>query len=181
MNVLKIIARESFFILWVQLLVIGSFSPMAEASNIKNPSKKELLSKSQLSYRASGGFTEVNSFSVIISCVDGKISTYRSLRNNRHGALRRTGTMTKVEYLNLWDKMLRHRVMSMPNAPEPKHDILDEFTVEFEAKVGKTTHNFSARGCSRPEASRHFAIRNLLDQAADMKTVWDLHQKIVRK
>src|SRR4051812_31659944 len=46
-------------------------------------SNDELLEKSQISYAADGGFTGVRSFSVIISCVNGRISTLKTIRNPR--------------------------------------------------------------------------------------------------
>jgi hypothetical protein len=123
----------------------------------------------------------VGGYAVILSCVDGKISTYRSVKNNRHGTFRKTGTLTKEAYLNLWDDALRRRIFEMKDAPAPRQDILDEFTVHFEAKVGDASNQFSAYGCSRPEAAAYFALRSLLDQAADMKTIWSLHNSIARK
>jgi hypothetical protein len=144
-------------------------------------SKKDILTKSQLSYRADGGFSEINSYAVIISCVDGKISTLRSVRDSRRGTFRKTGTMSKEAYLNLWDKMLRRRVFTMKDAPAPKQEILDQFTVQFEAKIGDAANKFEAHGCSRPEAAPYFALRNLIDQAADMQVVWNLRDSIARK
>jgi hypothetical protein len=191
MPILKLILREICFILWVQLLVFGNSFSILEAKTrpikttivhvTKTISPKDILEKSELSYRASGGFTEVGSYAVIISCVGGKISTFRSVHNNRHGTFRKNGTMTKEAYLALWDNMLRRRVFEMKDAPAPRQDILDEFTVHFEAKVGDASNKFSADACSRPEASPYFALRSLLDQATDMKIVWDLHNSTARK
>jgi hypothetical protein len=183
--------REIFFVVWIQLLVFGNSYSIVEAKPrldkthvvhiTKVIDKKDLLAKSELSYRATGGFSEVNSYTVILSCVNGKISTFRAVRNNRHGIFRKPGTMSQEAYLNLWDNMLRRKVFEMKDAPTPRQDILDEFTVHFEAKVGDATNKFAAYGCSRPEAAPYFAIRNLIDQAADMKIVWDLHNNIARK
>ncbi len=191
MKIRNVILRETFFILWVQLLVFGNFNsaeaakPVSKKDHVvsirKTIAKKDILAKSQLSYHATGGFTEVNSFAVIITCANGKISTYRSVRNNRHGTFRRTGTLSKEAYLALWDEMLRRRIFEMQDAPAPKQDILDEFTVNFEVKVGDASNKFAAYGCSRPEASSYFALRSLMDQTADMKAIWDIHHSIVRK
>src|SRR5688572_21089006 len=65
MNIFRVIIRETFFVLWIQLLVASSFHPSLDAKVrpqvkrpvvvVKNPSKKEILAKSELSYRAFGG------------------------------------------------------------------------------------------------------------------------------
>lgn len=191
MTILKTLLREIFFVVWIQLLVFGNSPSILEAKPrtdkthvvhvTKTIAKKDILAKSELAYRATGGFSEVNSYTVILSCVNGKISSYRAVRNNRHGIFRKTGTMTQQAYLNLWDNMLRRKIFEMKDAPTPRQDILDEFTVNFEAKVGDASNKFSAYGCSRPEASPYFALRNLIDQAANMQVVWNLHHSIARK
>jgi hypothetical protein len=147
-------------------------------------STSDLLASSQISYRAEGGFTGVQSYGVIISCVKGKISVMKSIfdprLNSEKSRIRQIGTMDSNAYITLWDSLAAHAVLKMDNAPEPKYDILDEFTVTFYTKVGDTLHQFYARGISRPEAAKYFAVRNLIDTAVDMKALWNTHNNLAK-
>lgn len=143
-----------------------------------------LLRKSQISYRAEGGFSKVQSYSVIISCVDGKISTLATIHDPHLGAdkgtLHQTGTLDKDQYLRLWKSAAQMGVQSKKDAPPLKQDILDEFTVTFDVQAGNWNHRFSAAGISRREASSYFAIRSLLDQYAQTAWLWDQYQELTK-
>lgn len=143
-----------------------------------------ILKNSQISYRAEGGFTGVKSYGVLISCVDGKISVLKSIHDPRLRSkqpLRVTGTMDRDSYLNLWQGLKKQAVFGLKDGPPLKQDSLDEFTLSFEAKIGKQTNAFKVTACSRPEASRYFAVRNLLDHAVGMRSLWDKHSDLARK
>lgn len=120
----------------------------------------DILAHSQISYRADGGFTGVQSFSVLISCVDGQISFLKSIHDPRseeaNSTLRQIGSLGKDEYLTLWDILLKCRVFNIPNAPDPKTDLLDEFTYTFDVSVGSENHQFRIYAMSRPGGSSVF-------------------------
>ena len=174
---LRLLLKEAFFIVWLQVLALHpSFS--APHKKIENRAAKtatthftdkELLKKSQISYHAVGGFTGVKSYSVMISCVDGHVSALSSITDPHARiaatALKKKSNMTAKEYVALWDNLKRHHVFNKKDNSKPKQDILDEFTVHFEAKVGDREHEFKVYACSRPEAAQYFAIRSLLDNA----------------
>jgi hypothetical protein len=189
----RLVIKEIVFIAWLQILTMNStfaFSaqpkhrPAAKQDQRISVTHKELLKNSQISYRAEGGFTGVKSYSVIISCVDGRISSMSSIVDPnvpKAVPLRKRSTMKAEEYLALWDDLKRHQVFNKKDATNPRHDILDEFTVHFEAKVGPKDHSFKVFGCSRPEAAQYFALRNILDQAAGMKQLWETRERFARK
>lgn len=166
------------------LLTIVLIVSSLDAAGLAN--KSRILQRSEISYQAEGGFTGVNAYSVHISCVDGKISTLAMIKDPRltHDAtstLKKTGTLTKEEYLNLWARLDRMAIFDKKDAPSPKLEIFDEFTLNFVAKVGPIENQFSVQGCSRPEASQYHAFRQLLDQSVNMASLWDSHQSIARK
>lgn len=171
-------------------LVLGLFiSASAGAIGEENEperleySPEKLLENSQISYRAEGGFTGVQAYSVVIACVNGRISILKSIHDPRHGnasPIRQTTRLSSETYLRLWDDLLKNAIFSLRDAPLPNHDILDEFTVHFEARVGKVQHRFQVYGCSRPEASRYFAVKNLLDQASQMSHLWERHKNLAK-
>jgi hypothetical protein len=140
---------------------------------------QEILKNSQISYHADGGFTGVRSYGVIISCVNGKISTLKSIHNpGRQGASRQKGTMDHASYIRLWKSLKRQRAFTAQNVPAPKHDIRDEFTIDFEARVGSEKNAFRVYGIGRPEASHQFAIKTLIDSAARMQAFIGDRQKV---
>jgi hypothetical protein len=147
-------------------------------------SNKDLLANSQISYHADGGFTSVQSYGVILSCVNGKISVLKSISDPRlpdkAALVHDVSTISQREYLELWDNLDRQALFQMSDAPLPKVDIADEFTVTFHAKVGSVHHEFSVRGIGRPEAARYFAIRELVDNAVHMKALWNVHSNVAR-
>lgn len=182
--------REAFFMALIQILVA---SPSAAQRNHKKVqpaavqiqfSDKEILHQSQISYRAEGGFTGVTSYGVILSCVDGKVSVLKSLNDpkltNRNHKMIELKTMDKEQYLNLWNTLQRMNVFVTQNAPDPKLDILDEFTFTFNIKAGDREHQFRVYGINRPESSRHFAFKNVIDKFSDMNSFWNSHQSIAR-
>src|SRR5260221_6338209 len=120
-------------------------------------SDSEILKKSQVSYRADGGFTGINSYGVIISCVHGRISVLKSLHDPHRPAafIHQKGTMSKNEYLQLWKGLKKQKVFFASNIPEPKGDIADQFTVSFEASAGDHKNEFKVHGIGRPEACQH--------------------------
>ena len=160
-------------------------------NSVENPqpqveiSDKEILSASQLSYRAEGGFTGVQSFGVILSCVNGRVSVMKSIYDPRLAAdrarTREIGTMSPDTYLALWNNLDRHALFKMTDAPLPTRDIEDEFTVHFYAKAGKMLHQFDVVGISRPEAARYFAVQRLIDGSVKMQALWGLHQNLAKK
>jgi len=175
----------------VQLLILGqnqayTLDQIDDETNVFfNPSINSIIKRSQISYMADGGFTEVESFGVIISCVDGKISVLKTLLdpNNFSTAarLRQTGTMPKKTYLKLWNNIKKQGVFEIQNAAEPHRDIRDEFTYHFNLSVGNYNHEFTVYGITRHEVSRHFAVRSLIDSASKMSTLWTTHQQRASK
>ena len=144
-------------------------------------SPEELIKESQISYRADGGFTGIESYGVIISCVNGKISVLKSIADpnlgNGQNVVRQLGTLDQQTYLALWDTLDNHAMFRMNDAPQPKHEIADEFTVTFFAKVGGAHHKIQVPGIRRPEVSRYFALLSIIDNAADMKSLWNEYQQ----
>lgn len=146
--------------------------------------EKEIIRESQLSYRAEGGFTGVESFGVILSCVNGQVSVMKSINDPRlspqQAHMREVGTMNIIKYLDLWKDLDRSAVLSMADAPLPKTDIRDEYTVHFYAKLGESFHQFDVNGITRPEVSRYFAIRKLIDDSVQMQALWATHQNTAK-
>lgn len=182
--------KQGFFFFWLQLLVV----PASQAQHKKhapaptpliNASRNDILKNSQISYRAEGGFTGIHSYSVIVTCVRGKISTLQSIHDprirNGNSHLRRAGRMDKVSYLNLWKSLNNLAVLNIKDAPNPKMDILDEFTVKFEARAGDYKNTFKVYGCGRPEAARYYAVKNIIDQSVDMRSLWATHSRLAKK
>ena len=188
------LVKEAIILIWIQLLVISpnhaGFWKKAEKPQKANEpisliSNKKILKDSTISYRATGGFTGVKSFNVIMSCKDGKISLLKTihnpLRNRRRPTLRERGRMDYVAYLRLWEYFQKQQIFKVKDAPEPKRDIVDEFTFHFEVRIGKKKNTFKIYGISRPEAARYFAFKNLIDQASDMASLWDQHGALAKK
>jgi hypothetical protein len=99
----------AFSLMMIGQLQAGPFQHLIEAKKqqaFPRPSEEELLEESQLSYRAEGGFTGVESYGVIISCVKGKVSILKSIHDPRlekdNARIRQIGTMDQNEYLQLW-------------------------------------------------------------------------------
>lgn len=148
------------------------------------PSDSELLKESQISYRAEGGFTGVESYGVIISCVKGKISVMKSIHDprlkNEAARVRQLGNMNQNDYLRLWGDLQRQAFFKMRDSNPLTMDINDEFTNYFIAKVGGKSHKFEVVGISRPEASRYYALRERIDQSVNMKSLWSSHENLAR-
>jgi hypothetical protein len=155
-----------------------------EERPIKSVSKKAILANSQISYRAEGGFSGVESYGVIISCVKGKMSVMMSIYDPRlhedNSRVRRLGSMDSGEYLNLWDNLQRQALFKLQDSPPLTMDITDEFTNHFFVKVQDKHHQFNVVGISRPESSRYYAIRQLIDQSVNMRSLWDIHHNLAR-
>lgn len=179
-HIMKILFRESLFILWIQLL--GFNLNQAHAVDEFNDHSEQILNRSQISYSADGGFTGVNSYSVIISCVDGKISVLKTISDPRvkDKNIYEKSTMDRSAYLALWDNLERMQVFNKKDGKKPSFDVLDEFTTSFSFKIGDKTSQFEAFACSRPECAQYFAIQNLLDKTVQMNRLWDTHQTLVR-
>ncbi len=145
--------------------------------------EQDILKSSQISYKADGGFTGVRSYGVIISCVNGKISTLKSIHDPRRheGALRQNGTMNTETYLRLWQSLKKQNAFQAKNVAEPKLDITDELTIEFEARVGTMKNDFKVHGITRPEASQHYAIKSIIDSAVQMQAFAGSHEKLALK
>lgn len=146
--------------------------------------QEKLLKDSQISYRAEGGFTGVRSYGVIISCVKGKISVMKTAYDPRlpeeQARIHQIGILSQEQYLALWDELQKRSVLTMRNAPLPKFDITDEFTVHFYAKAGVDENNFQAYGLSRPEISRYLAVRKMIDETVNMSALWSSHSALAR-
>ncbi|MFN0118409.1 MAG: hypothetical protein ACKVQC_08995 [Elusimicrobiota bacterium] len=174
-SLLMSISLNSFAV-WEMPLVKSSVGSMPEVI------KKQLIQNSQISYRAEGGFSKAESYGVIISCVDGKVSTLTSIYDPRfstaNSKLRKIGSMSTEDYLDLWASLNRQALFQSVDAPEPKKEQLDEFTVTFFAKIGDDLHNFKVKSIKRPEASRYFALQNLIDRAAQMQVLWQSHKTL---
>jgi len=149
-------------------------------------STEEILKKSQISYIADGGFTAVRSYSVIISCAGGKISTLCSIIDPRitkseSKPIYRKGSMDIEDYLAMWKKLNNLAVFQKKDAPLPKHDILDEFTMNFSAQVGMQKNSFKVVGITRPEGYQYQAIKSILDKSSQMGMLWDFHKSLASK
>jgi hypothetical protein len=146
-------------------------------------STKEILKQSQISYQAEGGFSGIRSYGVHISCVGGKISTLCSIIDPRITKsdikpIYRKGTMDIDTYLALWKKMNNMAVFRKKDAPNPKQDILDEFTLNFTVQAGENKNSFRVYGLSRPEAAQYYALRTLIDHSAQMTALWNFHKSL---
>jgi len=189
---LSMLLKEGFFMFWLQVMA-GTQTPVIAQHKIPTPtstpvyqaSQNEILQDSQISYRAEGGFTGVRSYTVIITCVDGKISTLQSIHDPRvsddERTLYRTGKISSEAYLNLWNNLNKQAVFNLKDGENPKMEIMDEFTVQFEVKAGSRSNTFKVYGCNRPEAARFHAVKCLLDQAVDMRSLWSAHSRVAKK
>ncbi len=141
--------------------------------------ESDVLKNSQISYRADGGFSGIESYGVILSCINGQVSVMKSIFDPRLPAdkaqFRDISTMDSEQYLLLWNALDRMALLKLADAPRPKMDILDEFTVEFNAKIKNNSHKFTVYGISRPEAARYFAVRKVIDDSVHMQAFWDQH------
>lgn len=170
----------------VGLLQAGPFSHLIDGKKqaFPQPTEEELLNESQISYRAEGGFTGVESYGVIISCVKGKISVLKSIYDPRldknNAQMRQIASMDENEYLQLWADMNRQALLKMNDSTPVTMDITDEFTNHFVAKVGKHIHRFEVVGISRPESSKYFALRERIDHSVNMKALWATHERLAR-
>jgi hypothetical protein len=160
----------------------GPFQPLLDSLDdrpLGAMTDKEILRSSQISYRAEGGFTGVASYGVILSCINGQVSVMKSIYDPRLPAdkanSREISSMDPKDYIRLWENLDRHALFKMQDAPEPRMDIADEFTVHFYAKVENKFNQFHVYGISRPEAARYFAFRKLIDDSVQMQTLWDTH------
>lgn len=191
LQVLNKALKEAVFIAFIQLLV---YSPAHAQHKQKQPlptrpkiqvSDKEILKKSQVAYRAEGGFTGVISYGVIIGCVEGKISVLKSIHDPKlvdpdHKKFE-LGSMTHEKYLNLWHTMEKMNVFGTNDIPDPKLDIMDEFTFTFNVKVGDKENQFRVFGIDRSEASRHFAFKSIIDKTTDMDSFWNSEPAVAQK
>lgn len=164
-----------------------SFSEISADTPAKSPlitvSDKELLKNSQISYRAEGGFSGIRSYSVILSCVNGRISVLKTIHDPRSSAktIHNRGTLNAKAYLRLWNSLNRQKALSTANVAEPKMDISDEFTHVFDIRAGQHKNSFSVHGIQRPEACQQFAIKNLIDQTVQMQNFIETHQYLAKK
>ncbi len=189
--IIKRLIREAFFMALIQLFVISPSQAQKHPKKAVDQkpsiqfSDQEILKKSQISYRAEGGFTGVISYGVIISCSDGKISVLKSVYDpklvNEDHKRYELGAMTHEKYLQLWRTLQKMNVFVTKDVPGPKEDILEEFTFSFNVKVGETSRQFQVFGINRPEASRLFAFKNVIDQSADMNSFWNSAEAVVKK
>jgi hypothetical protein len=138
-----------------------------------------VLARSQVSYRAEGGFSGVESYGVIISCVGGDISVLASIHDPRLPSepMRKIGKITPERYIELWNGLIRQASARMGDGPVLDRDVLDEFTVTFNLSVGEKTHRFRAQGLSLPECSRYQAVRALIDDTVQMAELWKAHDQ----
>jgi len=189
-QILRVILKDLLFTLWIQLMAASpnmaktqtAVVPPKTPLKIEYVGRREILKNSMISYRAVGGYTGVKSYSVVISCVNGKISALSSINDPRiKEVLRRKSDMTKDSYVMLWKNLNRLAILEKRDAPNPKRDILDQFTINFEVKAGSKQNQFKVVGCSRPEAAQYFAIRSLLDKAVGMDNLWDSQQKLASR
>ena len=178
----------------IQLLIIGpnnaAFWNKSKKTAIKPAppvqfTNQEVLKNSFISYRATGGFTGVQSYSVLISCVEGRISVLKTIRNPKYNkkdpTIRQRTKMSHRDYLNVWNHLRRQNIFRVQSAPDPKHDITDEFTYYFDARVGEHTNKFKIYGMSRPSGSRYFALKSLMDKSTNMASLWNRHTNLARK
>lgn len=170
--------------MWLHIIVSAPFLASAQGNPVEF-NADDIIQKSQISYRAQGGFTSINSYGVILSCVNGKISVLKSITdpnlNTNGGRIHELAEMDQDQYLALWDKLHKVSALNAKNVPNPRLDILEEFTHTFHLQVGDQSHQFQVYGINRPEASRHFAIKTIIDQAANMKSMWNSHQTLAHR
>jgi len=190
MQLINKLIKEAVFVALVQLLV---YSPTQAQRHHKKPeptplpiqfSNEEILKNSQVSYRAEGGFSDVISYGIIISCVDGKISVFKSIHDPKlvdedHKRFE-LGSMTHEKYIALWKKLANMNVFIAKDVPDPKEDILEEFTYSFHVKIGKKENQFNVYGIQRPAASHLFAFKSLIDKSADMESFWNSGERVVQ-
>lgn len=176
---------------WVVITLISSVSSASTfeklLSDQNQPPKltdDQILANSQISYRAEGGFTGVESYGVIVSCVKGKISVMKSIYDPRlqkdNARMRQIGSLSKEDYLVLWENLDRQAIFKMKDSAPLTMDVYDEFTNHFYVKVGDYLHQFDVVGISLPEASRYFAIRKLIDDSVSMHSLWSTHTSLAR-
>jgi hypothetical protein len=152
-----------------------------DANSSLNVEPAQLLERSQVSYRAEGGFTGVESYGVVISCVRGEVSVMASIHDPRvPGAepMRTFSHMSSERYLALWNSLIRQAALRLENGPALNRDVRDEFTVSFHLSVGEQSRDLHAQGLSLPECSRYQALRSLIDDAADMASLWKAHDDV---
>jgi hypothetical protein len=149
-------------------------APAAEAMATDAAS---ILARSQISYRAEGGFSGVESYGAIISCVNGEISMMASIHDPRlpNEPMRKIGRLSRERYLALWDSLVRQASFRLDDGPVLDRDVLDEFTVTFNVSVCDRSHKFRAQGLSLPECARYQAVRALIDDAVQMADLWKSH------
>lgn len=140
---------------------------------------KSVLARSQVSYRAEGGFSGVESYGVIISCVGGEVSMMASIHDPRLPSepMRKIGRISPERYLELWNALLRQASVRMTDGPILDRDVLDEFTVTFNLSVSDRNHRFRAQGLSLPECARYQAVRSLIDDTVQMADLWKAHDE----
>ncbi len=139
-----------------------------------------VLARSQVSYRAEGGFSGVESYGAIVSCVNGEISIMASIhdpRSKNGEPTRKICHMTQERYLALWNDLVKQAGLKLSDGPALRRETLDEFTVTFNLSVGDETHQFRAQGLSLPECARYEALRSTIDDAAQMADVWKAHDE----
>src|SRR5262245_28893050 len=81
-----------------------------QASLNPAPNPYDVLQRSQIAYRAEGGFSGVESYGVIISCVKGEVSVMSSIHDPRipdGEPIRRFEHMNAEKYLALWNSLVK--------------------------------------------------------------------------
>ena len=152
--------------------------PASAAVEILPTDPADVLKKSQVSYRAEGGFSGVESYGSIISCVNGEVSIMASIhdpRSKNGEPTRKICHMTQERYLAMWNSLVRQASLRLTDGPALHRETLDEFTVTFNLSVGSESHQFRAQGLSLPECARYEAVRSIIDDAAQMAEVWKAH------
>lgn len=177
--------------MWMQILMVAPNHAWFGVAQAEEPvgqtvaAKKEILKYSHISYRALGGFTGAESYGVLVSCIEGKISVLKSIHNPRFAkdrqTLRQIGTMSQGDYLDLWNTLHRQRAFEIANAPPPTQDLRDEFTYYFEIKAGPHTNAFDIYGMSRPAGARYHALRSVIDRAVNMSALWREHNQLAKR
>ena len=165
------------------LMVVGVSGVQAESGSTGPriaTDMASLLARSQISYRAEGGFSGVESYGVIISCVNNQVSVMASIHDPRVPSepMRKLSHMSTDKYLALWDSLVRQAALKLDDGPVIDHDVLDEFTVSFTVSVMDQTHQFRAQALSLPECARYQAVRSLIDDAVDMAALWKTHDQM---
>ena len=139
-----------------------------------------VLARSQVSYRAEGGFSGVESYGAIISCVNGEVSVMASIhdpRSKNGEPTRKICHITPERYVVLWNSLVRQAGLKLGDGPTLRRETLDEFSVTFILSVGDTSRQFRAQGLSLPECARYEALRSTIDEAAQMAEVWKAHDE----